>query len=692
MTTSPPWIKSLVEAVRRGLGSLYKEPPMTAVEWADKHFYLSSESSYQEGRWVTAPFQVAILNAMGNDLIRTVNVIKSARVGYTKMLMANHGYKLQHKKRNLLMYCPTDPDAEGMMKRHVDTMIRDVPVLLALAPWHGKKHSDNTLDAKCFENKKMLWCLGGKAARNYREKSPDEVVYDELSKFDSDIEGEGSATILGDKRLEGSTYKKSIRGSTPGIAGACQVSRAAEKSPRYMRFHIKAPCCGAEQTLKWGGPDEPFGLKWRKNEEGEVEAAWYLCEHCQGGTFEYHEMVAAAEATGRYICDRTGIWTRDSMEWFRADDKPIQPPRTVTFHIWTIYSTFTTWADIAAERVEVGKDRGKLKTFVNTTLGEVWEEDQTEKVDWELLYARREVYAAQVPPRVVVLTGSIDTQDDRYELRVWGWGAGEEAWLIYRRILYGDPSSEVLKRKVGLELHRLFTRADGAVMRVERWCWDSGGHHSDAVRAESRKHGVHWVIPIFGASVYGKPIASFPRRKEKKSKTYLTEVGTDNAKEVIYNRLKLQPDGDRPVPGLVHFPADDQICDSDELKQLTSETKKWIMARGRRVLRWDASKKRNEALDCFVYALAALRISQEKFGLDLEYLARLNPATGVWEVPEEPDEPDEPGDSVETSDLDEAQTPAIEPEPEPAPAPIPPQPDHQPAAGGWIETGASAWL
>lgn len=194
-------MRALADAVRRGLNALYKEPPLTAVEWADTHFYLSSESSYQQGRWVTAAFQVAILNAMGNDLIRVFNLHKSARVGYTKMLMANIGYKIQHKKRNVLSYCPTDPDADELMKRHVDTMIRDVPVLLALAPWFGRKHSDNTQDAKRFDNQKMLWCLGGKAARNYREKSPDEVIYDELSKFDHDIEGEGSPPLWGTSAL-----------------------------------------------------------------------------------------------------------------------------------------------------------------------------------------------------------------------------------------------------------------------------------------------------------------------------------------------------------------------------------------------------------------------------------------------------------------------------------------------------------
>jgi phage terminase large subunit GpA-like protein len=290
--------------------------------------------------------------------------------------------------------------------------------------------------------------------------------------------------------------------------------------------------------------------------------------------------------------------------------------------------------------------------------------------------------------------GSIDTQDDRYELRVWAFGSGEESWLIYRRVLTGDPSSIELLRQVGLELHRQFTRADGTVMGVMRWCWDSGGHHSDTVKEQSRKHGLHWVIPIFGASTYGKAIASFPKKKDKKSKTYLTEVGTDNAKEVIYNRLKLQPDGDRPVPGLVHFPADDLICDDDELKQLTSESKVWVIVRGRRVLRWDAKKRRNEALDCFVYALAALRISQQKFGLDLEVLALQNPAVQAYKIQAQPLEPYPEADE-EAAEIAAEQPSEPESEPEPAPVADPlasPQPDPPSVSGDWIDTGDSGWL
>ena len=199
-------------AIATGLLSLIIPVPLTTVQWANKHYYLPKESSYTPGRWETLPFQVGIMNCMGNDLIRTVNLIKSARVGYTKMLLGVEAYFIEHKSRNSLLFQPTDSAAEDFMKSHVEPTIRDVPALLELAPWFGRKHRDNTLTLKRFSSGVGFWCLGGAAAKNYREKSVDVVCYDELSSFEPDVEKEGSPTLLGDKRIEGSVWPKSIRG------------------------------------------------------------------------------------------------------------------------------------------------------------------------------------------------------------------------------------------------------------------------------------------------------------------------------------------------------------------------------------------------------------------------------------------------------------------------------------------------
>ncbi|GHK88470.1 hypothetical protein ECZU17_44070 [Escherichia coli] len=292
-------VNRLRHFVRAGLRSLFRPEPQTAVEWADANYYLPKESAYQEGRWETLPFQRAIMNAMGSDYIREVNVVKSARVGYSKMLLGVYAYFIEHKQRNTLIWLPTDGDAENFMKTHVEPTIRDIPSLLALAPWYGKKHRDNTLTMKRFTNGRGFWCLGGKAAKNYREKSVDVAGYDELAAFDDDIEQEGSPTFLGDKRIEGSVWPKSIRGSTPKVRGTCQIERAASESPHFMRFHVACPHCGEEQYLKFGDKETPFGLKWTPDDPSSV---FYLCEH-NACVIRQQELDFT---DARYICEKTG--------------------------------------------------------------------------------------------------------------------------------------------------------------------------------------------------------------------------------------------------------------------------------------------------------------------------------------------------------------------------------------------------
>lgn len=67
MNISSKQIRSLQQTVSAGLRVLFRAVPVCAVEWANENYYLPKESSYQEGRWETLPFQVAIMNAMGSD-------------------------------------------------------------------------------------------------------------------------------------------------------------------------------------------------------------------------------------------------------------------------------------------------------------------------------------------------------------------------------------------------------------------------------------------------------------------------------------------------------------------------------------------------------------------------------------------------------------------------------------------------
>lgn len=602
------------KSITTGLSVFIKPPPQTASEWADENFYLSAESSYTEGRWTAFPFQVAILNAMGNDDISILDFLKSARVGYSKMILASIAYHAEHKRRNQILWQPTDGSAVDFMKAHVDTMIRDVKKIRAISPWVDMKHRDNTQSNKIFTNRKQFYCLGGASAKNYREKSADTVYFDELSSFEENVEKEGSPISLGDKRTEGSVFRKSIRGSTPKIEGACLISKEANYAEHFFRRYVPCPCCGEFQVLKFGGRDEKFGLKW---DEGKPETAFYLCEH-NGCVIENNSLPDM---------DRGGIWRSDSglethdsyhfRDSVTGEEK--ETPMHVAFHIWTIYSPMTSWKQIVVDFLRAKMDSEKLMTFTNTTLGEVWVLDAGEQLDWELLYNRREHYQAQIPDGVAYLTCAIDTQDDRFEFEIKGWGAGLESWSIDYRQIYGNLSTNDIWKLLAELITKTYIDRHGREYTAGLITIDSGGHYTSEVYEFCRKMGRKFVIPIKGSSTAGQQIEKFPN-KPTKEKVYLTMVGTDNAKLVIHNHLKQMEVG----AGYCHYPVKESH-NEEYFKMLTAEKYVIKVRGGRSSAIWVAGGRRNEAWDCHVYNLAAIKIAIRKFGVDVNALA-----TSLW--------------------------------------------------------------
>ncbi|EOA0976459.1 terminase gpA endonuclease subunit, partial [Escherichia coli] len=243
---------------------------------------------------------------------------------------------------------------------------------------------------------------------------------------------------------------------------------------------------------------------------------------------------------GRWICENTGMWTRDGLMFFSARGDEIPPPRSITFHIWTAYSPFTTWIQIVYDWLDALKDPNGLKTFVNTTLGETWEEAVGEKLDHQVLMDKVVRYTAAVPARVVYLTAGIDSQRNRFEMYVWGWAQGEEAFLVDKIIIMGRPDEEETLLRVDAAINKKYCHADGTEMTISRVCWDTGGIDGEIVYQRSKKHGVFRVLPVKGASVYGKPVITMPKTRNQRG-VYLCEVGTDTAKEILYARMKADP-------------------------------------------------------------------------------------------------------------------------------------------------------
>lgn len=583
---------------------------MTGTEWADRNFKLSPESSYERGDWITAPYQIAILNAMCNDDISEVNWQKSARVGYTKLISIAMAYAIVHKHRNVAAWSPDDGARDRFSKKHVDSMIRDVAPLRELFPWLNRKDKNNTIDSKTFSNQQVLYLLGGKAEKNYREISVDLAIYDELSKFDRDIEKAGAPTFLGDKRLEGSVFGKSIRGSSPKLKGECQIEEVCSEADVQLYRYIACPKCGHKQPLQFGGPDVEFGIKWNHNvpKEQQPDTAFYQCSGKKKCKFDYADYIDA-DGAGYWESD-AGIRTFDGIKFTDSKGKRVATPDRVAFFAWSAYSHWSPWSRVVKDWQVAQRSRENLQAFVNTTLGEAWEEPGS-KIKHENLFARREMYAAKVPAGVHILTGQVDTQDDRLECLVTGHGDSEERWSIEHYIIFGDPGRKGVWKKLREYIYKDFEHELGYRANVPLWLIDQGGHFASEVQDFCKANEAN-IRPIVGENQYGKPIVNVVRKRNNDG-VFLHRVGTDTAKTLIASQL-----GElNPGPGYIHFPIDDQH-DENYFRQLCAPRRVTKKVKGRMVRVWDEGGRRNEISDLWNYALACLRVLMQLTNLDME--------------------------------------------------------------------------
>ena len=600
-------LQAVENALARAMAACRVQEPMTLEEWArEAPFYLSAESSYVEQRWTPWPFQRAMMAVISNDNVAEVSLKKSARVGYTKILLAAIGYNAQHRRRNQCIWQPTDDDAEDFVKSELDPMLRDVEVMRSVFPSYLQRHKDNTLQQKKFIGS-ILRVKGGKASKNYRRISIDFGCLDELDAFDSDIEKEGAPDFLAAKRLEGATFPKLVAGSTPKLKGFSLIDTRFTLADERFTFQIACPQCGDRHPLTWGGKDEPHGIKFQRDDAGALQAVFHLCPHCTY-PLQQSEYLTAAEH-GVWINERADLHLLDDGRFTTPDGQAQPAPRHVGLHVWTAYSPAVAWQQIVREFLEAyGKqqegDDTKMKAWTNTTRGETWE-GEIERTDADELQARAEPFPLKHMPRgCLLLLCGMDTQDNRLEAGVWGIGPGGEMWSIDHRVFFGNPAQrEVWDEAEAFLREQEYSHASGRPQRIYATAIDSGGHHADAVYAFAHRLKALRVFAIKGASGRERAIDNGNTRvgfkwngRVEKHGPVLWSVGTNLAKDRFQSRLEVATQG----PGYIHLSAQ---LSPEWFKQLSGEVRATRRMAGGTETRWTPNRKRIEVKDCVTYAI-----------------------------------------------------------------------------------------
>ena len=550
---------------------------LTVSEWADAHRVLSAKGSSEAGNWKTSrtPYLAEIMNTLSErSNIHRVVLMFAAQLGKTEVGLNWIGYIMDHAPAPTLVVVPTIQVRKRWAKQRLDPMLNETPALEAIFNNRSKRDKSNSDEIKDFPGG-MLVMGGANSPASLASMPIRYVLCDEVDRFPWDVGGEGDPLGLVDERQKTFPRRKTLLASTPTIKHASRIDAEYTDSDQRT-YHLPCPDCGHYQPLIW----KQLGWNSRLTE------AWYTCEECGSAISENHK--TAMLANGRWVA--------------KYPERPVRG-----YHLNGLYSPVGLgfkWVQLAQEWARVHEDPAQLKRFINTTLGEVWEDQSNSVKPGQLAQRAGQWQQRTIPEGALILTAGVDTQDDRLAIQILGHGRKERTFVIDYVEITGHPGRPELWMKLTTILNTPLTNRHGKEMLIQATAIDTGGHYTHEVYQYVRSRPARRVMAIKGKNTPGGPVlAGRPshqdvnwRGKVIKKGVALYLVGVDTAKHLLYGRLKA--DEDQVEAGrLIQF---NQDLDEGYYKMLTAEIfdpekNRWVLRKGRR----------NEALDTWVYGVAA---------------------------------------------------------------------------------------
>jgi len=594
---------------------------------------LAPEAGNTSGAWRTSKVEIARgpMLAVTEPGVHIISAMVATQLLKTSLLENIIGYHAHLDPCSILIVQPKDEAAEQFSKERIAPFIKATPVLRELIGSSKTRDSGDTLTFKSFPGG-FVAIAGAGSPDNLARRPLRIILYDEIDKY-LPIK-EGDPIDIGDERLASAVNWLSVRVCSPTIEGESRIEASYLESDQRKASTV-CPHCEHRMFLE-------FDLvEWDKGADGKTNKTETAKLHCESCGVEWSEADRRrALATIRWHQTRpfeccgvqqqpleqyAAAWrgkTPDPVDavwdWWSGPRHEVYRAKCEHCHEWAVPNEhagfnagklYSPWPrdappNIAKKKVAAGSDEKKRQVFYNTQLALPYRGNAGKLVGIDALLARREVWEAEVPDGVAVITVGVDVQDYRIEIETVGWGRDEESWSIDYEVMEGEFNDRDLQARLDTYLQRIWTRADGRGFKVEAACIDSGGHHTTAVYDFAKTRLARKIWAIKGESAQSgrrNPVWPTNRPTSRTKKTYRPVIlGVNSAKDFIRSALGKS----EPGPGYMHYKTD---RDSGYFAQLTAERTERREAGGHPYWVWILpAGKANEALDVRVYAYAAL--------------------------------------------------------------------------------------
>lgn len=590
-------IARLNRLVARMMAGLNPPDDLTVSEWAEKYRRLSSESSAEPGAWRNSrtPYLVEVMDSFTDPKVRSIVMVAASQVGKSEVLNNCIGYIIDQDPGSILFVHPTTIDAKEYSKLRIAPEIRDTPTLRAKVADPKSRDSANTILSKSFPGGILTMC-GSTEAHSLASKPIRYVIGDERDRWAGSAGTEGDPWKLAVVRQKTFYNAKNIQCSTPTIRGASAIAEAYATGT-MERWKSRCPHCGEYHEIRWADIrfeyDETI-VPGLDKKTYHVKDVYYTCPTCG--------------------CISTELEMKRSPARWEAENPGAYENGTRSFWLNAFVSQWQSWEDIVLQFLEARGSTKKMQVVYNTCFGELWEE-RGDMEDEDTMMARREDYGTredgtpvELPDGVLVLTCGVDTQDDRLEYEIVGFGHFGEKWGIRKAIIMGRPDSPDVWEQLDDAINHVYRFKDGLGMKVSMTMVDEGGHFTQDVRLQCRQRISRKVFCIKGFAGDGRPYTAPPRQVKilvngkAVGLCWQYQIGVDSGKSMIMDDLRVQTPGAK----YCHFPKRDDYGSKyfygllSEHPVFNEKTRRWS---------WQkiAGHERNEPLDCRNYALAAFK-------------------------------------------------------------------------------------
>jgi phage terminase large subunit GpA-like protein len=566
-------------------------------------------------QWEVTPYLEEIADCLSDTCpVQEVAVMKGSRVGFTVGVLENWiGYTIDQAPGPML-YVGQDKDSvEEVMETRIGPMIELSGLSSKIFAPRSSSKSRATGDTKARKDflGGRLRAIGPNVGAKLRGNGFSKLALDEIDAWQNEV-----GTTGGKRKSEGSTMSLIIRrsdeyeasrkilyGSTPGLKSSSLIEPLFEQGDQ-RRYFVPCKHCGLMQYLEWGQ------LKFDTDEGSGTmveDSVRYECKNpdCLGPGVK-----------GYWKNEDKVFFMRGTRQGGKAEWRSTATPRRRnlrSYHLPSLYSPvgFRSWESICQEWVEIAGDVLKRQTFVNTVLGETWEERGAVPDFWKVASRKEDTTKfnpATWPDGALLVVVGADTQDNRIECEVVAFGRNWESWSLGYHVFKGDTADLLGPAWTGLR-DLIDTGHDGHDVAMA--LIDSKGHRTQEVYTfcESYLADRSQVMAAAGESLQNDVRSLYFLRDVIGYAGKRVDLQVNQLKSQLYSYLN------RPMPehglipiGYCHFPSE---YEDRHFMGLMSEERVTVRKPGQRPhVMWKAIKgrPRNEPLDCRVYAMGALYV------------------------------------------------------------------------------------